>query len=255
MNEELPEKISGGSDDPDICDLSPLKRHEWEAQIPLSPPSKKPLLSVKTREVSSVMSITMTMELAAAAVSLWKRHMLICLRDAVQDPRQQIEGFRDRPQIKHFNSLIAHTILKMYFIRKRTLRNLSASGIMRRFPAQASLFPRSTGRWTARCLDPYGVSECNCAGSDRFPCETGLRDKPGPGRRIRRFPPAAVFHADVPRQNKAPSIRSELCFSKKSLGAGRIRLIFPTAQSLSFPRRGQNRCCGSRDKRRPHPAR
>ena len=62
------------------------------------------------------MSITMTMELAAAAVSLWKRHMLICLRDAVQDPRQQIEGFRDRPQIKHFNSLIAHTILKMYFI-------------------------------------------------------------------------------------------------------------------------------------------
>lgn len=103
MNEELPEKISGGSDDPDICDLSPLKRHEWEAQIPLSPPSKKPLLYVKTREVSSVMSITMTMELAAAAVSLWKRHMLICLRDAVQDPRKQIEGFRDRPQIKRFS--------------------------------------------------------------------------------------------------------------------------------------------------------
>ena len=30
-------------------------------------------------------------------------HRLICLRDAVQDSRQQIEGFRDRPQIKRFS--------------------------------------------------------------------------------------------------------------------------------------------------------
>ncbi len=29
--------------------------------------------------------------------------MLICLRDAVQNSRQQIEGFRDRPQIKRFS--------------------------------------------------------------------------------------------------------------------------------------------------------